>query len=660
MGFYRNAPLHARREDPRNVSQPGRAARLRDPHADSGIHLPLPQDRAARLRDPLPRLRARPVVRGAEEPETLHLVVPQRGPVPRGGDQRDPRRPREGHGAALHAPHREVLRARRDLHDGGRGASQARMDASCSRGAGRDTAAIQHAPGRNMMQRAIAIAATALLFAAPTYAADELPPIESFFKLSQYASMRLSPDGQHIAALSPIKDKQGLVIIDVKNRKATPIAARTDRDIVSVEWISDKRLLYTTGRLGERDVQQRGGGIFAIDLDGAAPRLISEGIDEQKGAGMRATIRPLEIIRTLPGEADDVIAQEIVIGGGAQVSGPLYRLDTRTGRKTDISIGKPDAGPFETWRVDRNGTARAFIVTSQDERTRVYYRTGADAPWEKLGEFKMTSAAAWSPVGRAEDGRTLYVSSRKDGDKSAILRYDPETKTLGDVVAQHPQVDLQNLFGDKEGVRGVRYNADKPGTAWFDSNPASAQTTVDNTLPGYVNVLSWSRDRNLMLIDSHSDMSPGSFYLFDRSTNKIEWLADRRPWIDSKKMSPMQPVRYKARDGLKIPAYLTIPRGSSGKALPMVVMVHGGPWVDGDSWGWNPEVQFLASRGYAVLQPNYRGTTHYGWKHFASSFKQWGLAMQDDVTDGVSWAVAQGVADPNRVCIYGGRYRGSG
>ena len=508
------------------------------------------------------------------------------------------------------------------------------------------------------MQRAIAIAATALLFAAPTYAADELPPIESFFKLSQYASMRLSPDGQHIAALSPIKDKQGLVIIDVKNRKATPIAARTDRDIVSVEWISDKRLLYTTGRLGERDVQQRGGGIFAIDLDGAAPRLISEGIDEQKGAGMRATIRPLEIIRTLPGEADDVIAQEIVIGGGAQVSGPLYRLDTRTGRKTDISIGKPDAGPFETWRVDRNGTARAFIVTSQDERTRVYYRTGADAPWKKLDEFKMTSAAAWSPVGLAEDGRTLYVSSRKDGDKSAILRYDPETKTLGDVVAQHPQVDLQNLFGDKEGVRGVRYNADKPGTAWFDSNLASAQTTVDNTLPGYVNVLSWSRDRNLMLIDSHSDMSPGSFYLFDRSTNKIEWLADRRPWIDSKKMSPMQPVRYKARDGLEIPAYLTIPRGSSGKALPMVVMVHGGPWVDGDSWGWNPEVQFLASRGYAVLQPNYRGTTHYGWKHFASSFKQWGLAMQDDVTDGVSWAVAQGVADPNRVCIYGGSYGG--
>jgi dipeptidyl aminopeptidase/acylaminoacyl peptidase len=117
-------------------------------------------------------------------------------------------------------------------------------------------------------------------------------------------------------------------------------------------------------------------------------------------------------------------------------------------------------------------------------------------------------------------------------------------------------------------------------------------------------------------------------------------------------------VRYAARDGLEIPAYLTVPKGSSGKDLPMVVMVHGGPWVPGDTWRWNPEVQFLASRGYAVLQPNFRGTTRYGWKHFSSSFKQWGLTMQDDVTDGVQWAVAQGVADPKRVCIYGASYGG--
>jgi dipeptidyl aminopeptidase/acylaminoacyl peptidase len=123
-------------------------------------------------------------------------------------------------------------------------------------------------------------------------------------------------------------------------------------------------------------------------------------------------------------------------------------------------------------------------------------------------------------------------------------------------------------------------------------------------------------------------------------------------------MAPMKPVRYAARDGLEIPAYLTTPRGKAAKDLPLVVLVHGGPWVDGDAWGFDPEVQFLASRGYAVLQPNFRGTTRYGWKHFRASFGQWGLSMQDDLADGVKWAVEQGIADPKRVCIYGASYGG--
>jgi dipeptidyl aminopeptidase/acylaminoacyl peptidase len=153
-------------------------------------------------------------------------------------------------------------------------------------------------------------------------------------------------------------------------------------------------------------------------------------------------------------------------------------------------------------------------------------------------------------------------------------------------------------------------------------------------------------------------VQPGAFYLFDRKARKLEWLADSAPWIDPKKMSRMQPIRYKARDGLEIPGYLAVPRESARKELPMVVVVHGGPWVEGARWYYNPEVQFLASRGYAVLLPNYRGTTRYGWKHFSSSFRQWGLAMQDDITDGVRWAIAQGVADPSRICIYGSSYGG--
>ena len=509
------------------------------------------------------------------------------------------------------------------------------------------------------MNRLIAAAAACAMLVC--FAADDKrPPIENFFKLPQYAQMDLSPDGTHIAALAPLLGRQGLVIIDLKNHSATPAAGQSDRDIVAVNWINNKRLLFYTGRLGERDSDQRGGGIFAVDMDGSSLRLISEGSDEQSAEGLRYTARPLEILRRLPGESDDVIAQEIVLNAGSirPDPGPLYRLNTRTGRKTQIGNGKPETGVAESWVVDRDAVARVFRVISPDEGTRIYYRAGPDAPWQKVGEFKQNAAGAWRPIAMAEDNRTLYVTSRKDGDKAAIYRFDPETKSLGEPVARHPQVDLRGLIGDKEGARGVRYNADRVGTAWFDETLAGVQSAVDKALPGAVNTLDWSTDRKLFLITSRSDVSPGSYYLLDRTTGKMEWLADRRPWIDPKTMSPMQAIRYKARDGLEIPAYLTIPRGSSGKNLPMVVMVHGGPWVDGDTWQWHPEVQFLASRGYAVLQPNFRGTTRYGWKHFSSSFRQWGLAMQDDVTDGVLWAVEQGIADKNRVCIFGASYGG--
>jgi len=159
-------------------------------------------------------------------------------------------------------------------------------------------------------------------------------------------------------------------------------------------------------------------------------------------------------------------------------------------------------------------------------------------------------------------------------------------------------------------------------------------------------------------VTSRSDVLPGSYYLFDAKAGKMEWLVDQRPWIKPKEMAAMKPVRYKARDGLEIPAYLTLPSAGEQKNLPLLMIIHGGPWVSGDNWGFDPEAQFFASRGYAVLQPNFRGTLHYGWKHFSSSFGQWGLAMQDDISDGVKWAVDQGIADPKRVCIYGASYGG--
>ena len=485
----------------------------------------------------------------------------------------------------------------------------------------------------------------------------EPPSVEQLFQLPRFAYMRLSPDGASIGALAPVNGRQNLVVMETKTRKPTPVTGFDSRDIVDMDWVNSKRLLVRTGSLATQDFDSKGGALYAIDRDGSASRMLSEGgSDEQSGSGYRLVGRFLVLVRTLPGETDDIIAQEHVITADGQKVGELFRVNTRTGRRQAISIGKPDGGEGEAWVVDNKGVPRAMTVFDKG-RVRIHYRAGPDAPWQKQDEFSQTKSG-WFPLAVTEDDKALIVSDQRTRDKAAIVRYDPAEKRFGDVLAAHPQVDLRELVFDEGQPVGVRYDADREGYAWFDPAIAKLQDGIDRALPGYVNRLFWSRDRSLILVSSYSDATPGSYYLLDTKAGKMEWLVDRSPQIKPKEMARMQPVRYSARDGLEIPAYLTLPPSGPQKNLPMVVMIHGGPWVDGDVWYFNPEVQFLATRGYAVLQPNFRGTTRYGWKHFASSFGQWGLTMQDDVSDGVKWAIDQGVADPKRICIYGASYGG--
>lgn len=498
--------------------------------------------------------------------------------------------------------------------------------------------------------------AAAVLLSIATVAHSAPLTVEELFKPVQFQTMALSPDGKAIAALAPVAGRQNLVVLDAKTKKPTPVTSFTTRDVVGVEWINNKRVLVQTGSIGVRAFDARGGGIYAVDIDGGDGRLISEGSDERNTAGIRFTGRALNPVRTLPGESDDIIAQEFVFSSRGTSAGDIFRVNTRTGRRTSIGFGKPDSGNGESWVVDKEGVPRVLSVFDEG-KVRIWYRAGPDAKWVKLDERGQTQPG-WVPLAIGTNNKTLLVSDQVNRDKAALVLYDPETKTFGDVVAAHPQVDLANLVSVNGLVVGVRYEADRAGTAWFDDSLARLQSGIDRALPGNVNMLNPSRDRSMILVTSYSDVSPGSFYLFDTTTGKMEWLVDRAPGIKPKEMAHMQPVRYKARDGLEIPAYLTLPTNGKTKDLPLVMVVHGGPWVSGDTWSFDREAQFLASRGYAVLQPNFRGTTRYGWKHFSSSFGQWGLSMQDDVTDGVKWAVEQGIADGKRVCIYGASYGG--
>jgi dipeptidyl aminopeptidase/acylaminoacyl peptidase len=480
--------------------------------------------------------------------------------------------------------------------------------------------------------------------------------IETLFQNPKFASMAVSPDGQYLAALTPFQGRQNLAVMDIGMKDVQPVSSMNSRDIVWFEWISSKRLIMRTGTL--KDASSRGGGLYAVDRDGKYPRQLAAGVDEvDENRVLRIDYKGLDFVRDLPGDTDDIIVQEYTSGlDNRTVSSGLYRLNTRTGKRALISLGKPVDADEESWVVDAKGVARVHQAFVKG-RVLIHYREGEDKPWRKLGDFKGTERQ-WSAMAIDESDQTLLATSQAGRDTAAIVRVDTATGKPGEVLAAHPRVDIYDLHMDQGVPVGVSYDDDKPGTAWFDQNIGRIQKAVDGALPGMHNTIQWSRARDKVLIRSYSDVSPAAFYLLDMKTGKINWLADSAPWIKPAQMSPMTPVRYAARDGLEIPAYLTLPKGGAGKKLPLVVYVHGGPWVSGDSWGFDQDVQFLASRGYAVLQPNYRGTTRYGWKHFSKSFKQWGLAMQDDIADGVEWAVKEGVADPKRVCIYGASYGG--
>jgi dipeptidyl aminopeptidase/acylaminoacyl peptidase len=227
-------------------------------------------------------------------------------------------------------------------------------------------------------------------------------------------------------------------------------------------------------------------------------------------------------------------------------------------------------------------------------------------------------------------------------------------------VYENPDVDVSDLdYSHKRKVLTMAtYETEKNHNVYLDETTKALYTKLESKLPGYqIVVTSHDRNEDLFIVRNYNDRTVGSIYLYDLKADKLSKVSDILPWLKENELTEMKPITFTSRDGMTIHGYLTLPKGSSGKNLPIIVNPHGGPWAR-DSWGYNPEVQLFANRGYGVLQINYRGSVGYGRKFWESSFKQWGKSMQNDLTDGVQWLISQGIADPKRVAIYGGSYGG--
>jgi dipeptidyl aminopeptidase/acylaminoacyl peptidase len=493
------------------------------------------------------------------------------------------------------------------------------------------------------------------------------PPIASFFANPKISEAALSPDGKYVAIV--VSADNGRMVLDIMDTDATSrrtIKAFTNADIEGVHWVNDQRLVYSTTDYGEAQADVRfWPGLFAVDRDGSGDRILVSKVPEPVSATGKN-----QNSRMLPGHtfffdvdrsnsSDDVFVEQWEISNIYEVQAVrLLRLDTRTG------ISKPFDRPGNSiaWLIDQSGVPRAN-VTLDKGMEQLYYREPANDKWRKLQEFSAYDGKEIWPDFFGPDG-SLYVTATTNGDTSALFRYDLEKNAL----EHEPLIALDGYDFNgqfivdyaKKKLLGVRYQTDATGTAWLDAGLKKIQKTVDTALPGTVNAISVSRNGNMekVLVRSHSDVQPPIWYIYDTAKVRLVEIEASHPDVDRKKMSQENMVHYAARDGLQIPAYLTLPRGSPEKNLPLVVLVHGGPYVRGVSWHWDPEVQFLASRGYAVLEPEFRGSTGYGSKLFRAGWKQWGLAMQDDIADGARWAIAQGIADPKRICIAGASYGG--
>jgi dipeptidyl aminopeptidase/acylaminoacyl peptidase len=310
------------------------------------------------------------------------------------------------------------------------------------------------------------------------------------------------------------------------------------------------------------------------------------------------------------------------------------------------------------WYADHDGQVRLAAELKKD-RCRLLHRAQRDQPWEAVYEFDIWEEDMF-PITFAADNRRIYIAARAGQDTLGLYAFDPVARSLGECLWRNPHHDLTALhFNSGSGdLVGAYYEADRLNTHWFNPKSQSLAARVDQALPGLAKFpVGETEDGSKTVYFAYSDRMPGAYYLFDPAQNRLDHIADAAPWIKPEAMAEMRPVNYSARDGLTIHGYLTLPQGKEQKGLPFIVLPHGGPWAR-DTWEFDREAQFLANRGYAVLQPNYRSSTGYGLRFITAGYKQYGLKIQDDITDGVQWAIREGIADPKRIAIFGCSFGG--
>lgn len=467
-------------------------------------------------------------------------------------------------------------------------------------------------------------------------------PLEDFFRNSERTGYQLSPDARHISYLAPWNDRLNLFVrpIDRPDTEAVRLTAETERSLAGYMWADNERLIFSKDTAGDENYQ-----LYGVRLDGSDLRAYTAFEGVRSG-----------IIDDLEEQPDFILI--CMNRRNPEVFDP-YRLNLTTG---ELTLLAENPGNYQGWMTDHDGKLRAAVAIVDGVNTQLLYRDTEEEPFRPVltTNFKdVVSFMEFTP-----DNREVYAATNLGRDKTVLVRMNPATCEELELLYEDDRYDVESISYSRKRKKLLSVYCighKEPVRHYFDEEERQLRKRIGEHFPGRrFGMADSDKAEEHYLVYVGGDRTRGAYWLYDATTDQATHMADLAPWLDEAEMNEMLPVSYTTRDGLHIEAYLTLPDGLSldeARNLPVVVNPHGGPWAR-DTWGFSSEVQFLANRGYAVFQMNYRGSTGYGRRFLEASYKQWGLRMQDDITDGVKWLIGQGIADPARIAIYGGSYGG--
>ena len=521
---------------------------------------------------------------------------------------------------------------------------------------------------------ALALAWALVVLAVGSANAQTAPPplpVEVFFSRPDMSDVRLSPSGRYLSVLMPgPNDRNTLAVVDlVDNTQSKALTRYDDADIADVRWVDDDWLVfhlddYQTGG-GRRDFAP---GLVSISRAGGAPRVLVKVRGNPfitaapVGVDRRLDYNHMLLAVPRDGSREVIVGEMSFTRQGYIDDLRPKRLNVENGRTR--SIENVDIRPVDHWMFNLRGEP-LLAAHGDDGRVKMQWREPGGKTWTPLLDADSLHLP-WTPHS-VDNAGTLYVTdSRGEGGTSVLSRFDfarraPAAEPTVVVKGFDFQGSLVVDGADGRAV-GVRALTDAETTVWLDPALKTLQDEVDKKLPGSVNRINCRRcdnDDRVVLIESWSDQDPGTYFVMRGRPGVIQRVGRRMKAVDPRRMALLYFERIKARDGRDLPLWFTEPaRAEGAPPPPAVVLVHGGPWMRGGSWNWHALPQFLASRGYAVIEPEFRGSAGYGAAHFRAGWRQWGQAMQDDVSDALRWAIAEKRVDGKRVCIAGGSYGG--